>query len=246
MKRVLTLIFGLAPLSLLRKMLFKALGHKISYSSYIGFNIWYTKSIELNSGCRIGSFNLIASDSLHMKPKSFIKRFNYIKGPLAIILNNSSGISNQNKIRRSQAPVTYGSSTLKLGSNSFIVSNHFLDLTKSITIGDNSILAGIGTQLWTHGYYHASIGQNRIRIDGEINIGNNVYVGSSCIFNPGVTVEKSINIGSGSVISKNLTESGMYVNEKLRHLEKNMDSIKNKLVKVENNKSCEQVYLKNE
>ncbi|UPS92550.1 hypothetical protein [Bizionia sp. M204] len=162
-----------------------------------------------------------------------------------LFYKKKAGISKQNKIRRANAPISYGNAILSLGENSIIVSNHFLDLTKSISIGQHSILAGIGSQLWTHGYYHDDTGPARIRIDGEIKIQNNVYVGSRCIFNPGVVVNNAINIGAGSIISKNLMEKGMYVSQKMRHVDNNIITIRSKLKKVKGHNLIEEVYSKN-
>ena len=173
-----------------------------------------------------------------------IGNFNIFKGPICVSLLEKSGVSKNNKFRRANSPISYGKSRLELGENSFIVSNHFLDLTRTITIGDNSILAGIRSQLWTHGYYHADTGSDRIRIDGEIHIGDNVYIGSSCIFNPGVKVSNAIHIGAGSTISKNLEKQGMYVGQGLRYIENDLERIKNKLQKVDVKNLVEPVYEK--
>jgi acetyltransferase-like isoleucine patch superfamily enzyme len=98
--------------------------------------------------------------------------------------------------------------------------------------------------MWTHGYYHADKGPERIRIDGEIKIGDNVYIGSSCIFNPGVVVSNSIHLGGGSVISKSLVKPGMYVTQGLRFIDNNIESIKNKLESVKEDNLMDNVYLK--
>ncbi|WP_417200980.1 acyltransferase [Bizionia sp.] len=244
MKKLLTLLFGLIPINIIKIFLLRTLGHAISYNSYIGFGILATKNIELKKHSKIKHFNFIKVESLILEESGFIGSFNILNGPLTIFLEKHAGISKQNKIRRSKAPISYGKAELHLGENAIIVSNHFLDLTKSVSLGNNSILAGIGSQLWTHGYYHADFGKERIRIDGEIHIGNNVYIGSGCIFNPGVNVANAIHIGAGSVISKNLELSGMYVGQGLRYIENDLGIIQSKLKKVEGFNLVEQVYTK--
>ena len=245
MKKIITLFVGLIPIGIIRKLFLNLIGHKISYKSKLGVNILYISYIKLEEGTSVGSFNIIASKSLCLEKQSFIKRLNYIKGPFKVHLSYKSGISNNNKFRRANYPISVGDASLYLGKNSFIVSNHFIYLTKSVSFGDNSILAGIDTQLWTHGYYHANKGSDRIRIDGEIKIGNNVYVGSRCIFNPGIKVNDAIHIGAGSVISKHLEQPGMYVSQRLRFIENDIDTIKEKLHKVGDCNLIEKVYTKN-
>lgn len=244
MKKIITLFIGLIPIGIIRKLFLNLIGHKVSYKSKLGLNILYINYIKLEEGSRVGNFNLIASKSLHLETDSFIKRLNYFKGPFKVYLSHKSGISNSNKFRRANYPISAGEASLYLGKNSFIVSNHFIDLTRSVSFGDNSILAGINTQLWTHGYYHANEGPDRIRIDGDIEIGNNVYVGSRCLFNPGVKVRDAIHIGAGSVISKNLEQSGMYVSQELRYLKNDINTIKEKLHRVQDNGLVEHVYSK--
>lgn len=240
----LTLLFAFIPVNFIKIFLLKMLGHKLSYKSFIGVSFLYVNSLTLEEGAKIKSFNFIKVDKLNLKEGSFIGRFNYLKGPFDVILGVSSGMSKQNKIRRSSYPIVYCKAELHLGKNSFIVSNHFLDLTESIKIGENSILAGVKSQLWTHGYYHADTGKDRIRIDGEINIGNNVYIGSGCIFNPGVKISSAIHIGAGSVISKNLEKPGMYVNQGLRFIENDLEKVKIKLKEVKGVELVEPVYTK--
>ncbi|MEJ1221499.1 acyltransferase [Sediminicola sp. 1XM1-17] len=242
---LLTLLFGFIPINIIKIFLLNSLGHKISYKSKIGISVLLIKRIELNNNAKINNFNFIKIKKLVLKDGSFIGRFNIINGPFEMSLDSKAGISKQNKIRRSNPPISYGNAVLSLGYNSFIVSNHFLDLTRSIEIGENSIIAGIGTQLWTHGYYHSDKGSQRIRIDGEIIIKNNVYVGSSCIFNPGVVVNEAIHIGAGSTVSKNLVESGMYVSQSLRYIDNDMEKVKSKLDRMDDFQSVEEVYIKN-
>lgn len=245
MKKFLTAIITLIPLNSTKIFLLNILGHKVSYKSKIGINLFFIDKFSLDSEASIGHFNYIKITELHLEEKAFIKNLNYFKGPFTISLHHSSGISNKNKIRRAYKPITYGKASLIINENSYIVSNHFIDLTCSISIGKNSIIAGIGSQMWTHGYYHTNIGKDRVRIDGQIHIGDNVYVGSSCIFNPGVKVANAIHIGGGSVISKNLDKSGMYVRQPLRHINNDIDNVKSRLKKLNPSIECvDVVYTK--
>lgn len=244
MKSFLTATICLIPINAVKGPLLKLMGHKISMSAKIGMSLVYSPKLNLGKGAKIGHFNFLKVNQVKLGEKSYIKHFNYLKGPFSLILEDTSGITYQNRIRRSYAPISYGEATLYLGKNSIIVSNHILDITRSIIIGDNSILAGLGTQIWTHGYYHADEGPDRVRIDGEVHIGNNVYVGSRCVFNPGVKIGNAIHIGAGSVVSKDLEKPGMYVGQALRYLDNNINSIKNRLTKLNSKEPVETIYIK--
>lgn len=85
----------------------------------------------------IGHFNLIIVDSLVMKKESRIGHLNFIKGGFDVLMDEKSSIHNLNKI--SSIAVLYESVCLHLRRNARIGVSHLLDLTSSITIGENSI-----------------------------------------------------------------------------------------------------------
>lgn len=244
MKRYITgVLCFLLPSFFLRHVL-RLLGHRVGRKAKIGFSFLLVTKIEIHDSVRIGHFNLILNEKLVLYDKSIIGYLNILKGPFTLVLYTKAALGNKNYITRAPNGITYGESYLTLGELTKVTTGHHLDLTRSVTFGDFSILAGIRSQIWTHGYYHAAHGKDRIRIDGEIRIGNNVYIGSGCILNPGVKVADSVHIGSGSVISKNLLKQGMYVSQGLRHIENNLDKIKSKLKRVNNNDLLEEVYTK--
>lgn len=243
MKKILTALACLLPFKL-SNLFLKILGHKITWSAKIGFSLILSNKISLEENTCIGHLNFIKNEELNFKKGAYIGHLNRINGPFKIFLKEKGAIGNKNSVVRAPLGVTYEISNLTLGKLSKLTSNHYIDLTRSIYFGDYSTLAGIKSQLWTHGYYHANTGKDRIRIDGQITIGDNVYIGSGCIFNPGVTVANAIHIGGGSVISKNLSQSGMYVGQALRYIENDIDSLKNKLIKVEGVNLIEKVYSK--
>ena len=230
--------------SFLLKYILRLFGFKIGINVRIGFTFIASNTLIIGDNVRIGHLNLILNDCVQLKNNCKVGYFNILKGPFHLLLENKASLGNKNYITRAKNGISYGKSMLHLGELTKITVGHHIDLTKSIIFGDFSILAGIRSQLWTHGYYHADTGKDRIRIDGEIHIGDNVYIGSSCIFNPGVKVANAIHIGGGSVISKNLDESGMYVGQGLRFIENDIDSIKNKLTKVADKNLIEEIYKK--
>ncbi len=244
MKKKLTTLITLFLPSVLAIPFLRVLGHKIGSNVKIGFSVLYLDYLEIDNDVSIGHFNIILNQKMYLKSKSVIGYLNILKGPFSLILKEKSAIGNKNYITRGAKGITYGNSFLELGLLTKITTGHHLDLTQSIKFGDFSILAGVRSQMWTHGYYHANTGADRIRIDGKIHIGNNVYIGTNCIFNPGIKVSNAIHIGGGTVISKDLKLSGMYVGQGLRFIENDLNTIKNKLQKVEGFELVEQVYIK--
>ncbi len=77
-----------------------------------------------------------------------------------------------------------------------------MDLWNDISLGNNTWIAGRGSQFWTHGSIHTKLGNKYL----SIILKDNIYVGSSCCFAPGVIIENANLIGLGSVITKSFLE----------------------------------------
>ena len=193
------------------------LGVKINGKGKIGFSIIMADEISMDHGAKIGSFNIIDVKKLKMGKYSTIRNRNKIRGNLNVELAEKAVVSRKNTIGNEKK--AYRNTTFYLGYNSVVGSAHHLDLTQNVKIGDNSILAGVGTQVWTHGFYHSKVGEVRWRIDHSVSIGNNVYVGSRCILCQGVNIGNSISIGAGAVVSKDLNQQGLYVSQALRFVQ---------------------------
>lgn len=193
-------------------------GKKFTYgkNSKIGFSVILCAEIHIDNNSSIGSLNFIKVNSISLSTNAKIKYFNYIKGRFDVMLGKDSCINQLCKI--SSRINNIRKSRLYVGDNSIIGVGHTIDLTHNVIIGYNSILAGRGSQIWTHGFYHPKTTPVHWRIDREVNIGSNVYVGSACIICAGVKILDDITIGAGCTISKNLSKNGLYVNQALRYI----------------------------
>lgn len=196
----------------------------------IGFSLIIADSIELEKGASIGHFNIIRVKKLHLGKGACIGHLNFIKGFFDLIMENKSEINLQNKITRILSPKgNYCKTELRLKYHAKIGVKHLLDMTGNVTIGDNSMLAGADSQLWTHGFYFSKEGEEAVRIDGDIEIGHNCYIGSRCIILAGVHIGDSITIGANSCISKTITEQGCYVGQPIRFIPFDPDEVMNRL-----------------
>ena len=92
-------------------------------------------------------------------------------------------------------------------------------MTRGIQIGENSILAGRTSQLWTHSFYHQETGPGRYMIGAPIEIGDNCYIGSAVIICPGVSIVNGVTVGAGAVIGKSIERAGCYVGQPNRFFE---------------------------
>ena len=245
LKKYLTMISVILFPNKITVFFLNILGHKISFKAYVGFSLIFTEKIYMAPNSKINHFNIINIDKILLKEKAKINSYNRIKGPMYLLLGKSASITNKNIIHRAISPISYGISIFKLGDFSNIVSGNLIDCTRSVILGSNTTIAGIGSQLWTHGYVHSKRGMERIRIDGEINIGNNVYIGSRSIINSGVKVNNSITVGSNSNVSKSLINEGLYVSQPLRYIEAyDVNIVKLKYKKITYLNQIEDVYEK--
>ncbi|WP_373032501.1 hypothetical protein [Sulfurovum sp.] len=209
----------LFPPCKIKNMLLSLVGWKIAPHVKIGFSYICVKHVSLGEKSSVGHGNYIKVDCLYLEESAYIQKFNQIYGPLIVVLKKQAAIGNLNKIVRAKHPVSWGHSMLKLGELSKVTSKHTIDCMRPVVFGDFSTLAGYNSQIWSHGFMHALTGPGRYRVDGSISIGDNVYIGSGSILNPGIKIVNGVIIGSNSSISKSLLKSGLYVNQSLRFVE---------------------------
>jgi acetyltransferase-like isoleucine patch superfamily enzyme len=147
-----------------------------------------------------------------MESNSCIKHRNTIISINNFILKEDSGIGSFNKFIGSYKDIFPYKEfcNLTLGKKSLITYYHYFNVTDSITVGENVVFGGIHTQVWTHGF-----DVHRVMIQSPINIGNDIYIGSGVIICQGVSIADNSIIGTGTVVSKSINESGFYVSNQL-------------------------------
>lgn len=234
----------LFPPCKIKNFLLSSLGWEIASGVKIGFSYIYSKKIILDNNSSIGHGNFIKLDCLSLGESAYIQKFNQITGPLIVVLKKQAAIGYLNKIIRAKHPVSWGHSILKLGKLSKITSKHSIDCMRPVIFGDFSTLAGYNSQIWAHVFVHAQKGADRYRVDGSIKIGDNVYIGSSSILNPGIKIANGVTIGSNSSVSKSLLKSGLYVNQPLRFIVFDYEQGLEKYPKIKMPKSNDKVIHK--
>jgi acetyltransferase-like isoleucine patch superfamily enzyme len=208
----------LLPSPLLRIVL-RVLGHRIGPGARIGFSLLWCHCLCLDAHTRIGHLNLVRAHRVFLRRGAYVGRMNVLHGPFSILLRQDASIGNSNKVLRApMGSVTVGPSMLRLGRLSKITAEHRVDVTSTVWMGDYSVLAGSGSQVWSHGYMHDHQGPGRYRIDGAVRIGNNVYIGARCLLSMGVRISDGAIVGAGTTVARNLTEPGLYVSATMRQL----------------------------
>lgn len=179
-KLLLPLLVSLMPLNVLRVLLYRLIfGYRIGKNVRIGFGtIISVASLKIGSGTVIGPFNVF-------------------KGPITVRIGEQAKIGRLNQFfcswhivadkfaARNYTPV------LELGDRSLVLNSHFFDIYGRVEIGNDSWIAGNGSQFWTHGL---SV------MDRDIIIGEKNYIGSGVRFAPGTAIAHRNIIALGSVI----------------------------------------------
>lgn len=207
---------------------------------YVGNRMGY----RIAPTARIG-LSWIDVDALEMADGAIIGHGNQIRGPFSIMMDSNAKLGHFNTVSRARLGISVGAATLTMGIWSAVTARHRLDLCQSIHIGHYSTVAGTGSQLWTHGYVHEREGLGRYRIDGAIEIGDNVYVGTMCFISMGVRIASGAIIGGGSAIAKDIAEPGLYVSSPLRMLPRPAEpDTRDDLEPLDKALSCDRVYRK--
>jgi len=174
---------------------------------------------DIHKTCKIG-LSYIGVSFLRMEQYSSIGNFNILKGKCYIEMSRNSRISKLNKINSTNMKIGHATvicnkniffhdvnlaadieAIFQIGANSVITNNHYFDVCDSITIGNSCTIAGMNSEFWTH-----SFNLSKDRIQGEIQIGDSVYIGSSIKMSYGVRVANNTIIGMGSIITSSLLE----------------------------------------
>ncbi|TBR37480.1 hypothetical protein CBF23_014585 [Marinomonas agarivorans] len=203
----------------LRNGLLNLLGFDLSRQAKVGLSVFFCSKVVLAAGAQIGAFNLVKCSSVTLGEDCRIGHMNIFKGLFHIRLQHNSHIGNFNLFKNNGLKTIPAVSTFFVGKDANITSSHYVDLSCNVTLGENSVIGGRSSTLWTHGFVHFNKGADRPIKLADILIKEGVYIGSNCVLNPGVIIESDINIGAGSSVAGHLTKPGLYVNTALRHIE---------------------------
>ena len=166
----------------------RLLGHHVSRRCHIGMSWLNVDHISMSDGARIGLLNFFKGlRSLEMGPEAEIVRFNIFTayGPFADIGGSQYG-------------------RVVLERRAAVTMRHYFDCQSSVTIGEDSVIGGIGTVFFTH--------QKGVGVLNEakpIRIGPRVYLGAACVVLPGTMVRGRAYVSGGSIVSGVLNEENV-------------------------------------
>ncbi|MED3989018.1 acyltransferase [Priestia aryabhattai] len=167
--------------------------------------------------------------------KSIIYKIIYIKsikGPMfsigksgeILIIGSSSVLKfGKDNVIRNNVSLRLTGGKLILGDNVFINDNCCLVSRKRITIGNNCL---IGQNVCIYDNNHNFKGDLPISAQGfsvsQVDIGDNVWVGSNVVILPGVRIGHNVVIGAGAIVKKDIPDNSVFYN-KVDGVIKNME-----------------------
>ena len=166
----------------------KRILNRILWLSPSRFKIWYYRAVKgytIGNNCKIGRSS-INCNSVILGDQVTIYSGNVLEVQ-ELRLGDNSSILSGNRI--------VGQGNFTMGAHSRIIYDHYIDVWSNVSLGDNTWLAGKGSQIWTHGSIHTKSGKVL-----DVHIRDNVYLGSSVKIAPGVTIASNNLVGLGSVV----------------------------------------------
>jgi acetyltransferase-like isoleucine patch superfamily enzyme len=215
MFRKIGLIIGaFIPTYTLRHLYYKLFfGYRINGSSRIGMLNFINCNELILTDARIGFLNFVTVKTLELSPEAYINNRNRIKHLNHIIIKEN-GLINKGNFIGAQAEDTDGFDfnlqNLYVGRSSEIQRHNYFDVVRPIEIGNNVVFGGEGSEIWTHGFE-----TNRTLLTGGVTFGNDIFIGSKCIFTKSIRVTDNVTIAPGSVVYKSITEPGIYSTHQL-------------------------------
>jgi sugar O-acyltransferase (sialic acid O-acetyltransferase NeuD family) len=107
---------------------------------------------------------------------------------------------------------------VKIGTGSIILAGSII--TCNIAIGNHThinLLTTIGHDCEIKDYFTSSPG---VKVGGNCIIGECVFIGSNACIREKLSITSDVTIGMGAVVVKNITESGVYIGNPLKKLNK--------------------------
>jgi UDP-3-O-[3-hydroxymyristoyl] glucosamine N-acyltransferase len=178
--------------------------YRIGRGVRIGLVILDAGTVELGDGTEIGHLNLITRVGSFITGRSVrIGSLNIIRGGERVRLGDYAEVMRLNVLNAipDHDCTTSPASRLEIGRGAVVVSGHRIDFTDEVTIGQNVIIGGRNSSLWTH---------NR-QSTAPIAIGDFCYLGSEVRLAPGARLAERSILGLGSVLAGAIDTPGSLV-----------------------------------
>lgn len=168
--------------------------------SFMRIRMLRWRGAEIGEGCVIKPFTVLDARQLVLGNYVYIGGFNLIHRLKVLEMGSGARLSGFNWLTGA------GVGSITFGKNAAATRLHFFEASGDINVGENTIIAGRGTHLFTHGISSTNLDDVR-----AINIGPWSYIGSASRFVPGSGVSKASFVGMASVVTKHISDEYVLV-----------------------------------
>jgi acetyltransferase-like isoleucine patch superfamily enzyme len=180
-RQALTTLVFLLPPSRIKNQLLRRLGHDVPDTAVVGIClVRRVDRFELGEGTLIHHFNLFRD----------LRLVKTGAGCRIMLFNQVVGDSGYEP----GAVQTENLRTLRMGDDSHIISQHYLDCGGGVLLGDQSWVTGIRSTLLSHAFDPTNGG---VILD-PVTIGDRAVIATSCTMLPGTTVGEGALLAAGS------------------------------------------------
>jgi acetyltransferase-like isoleucine patch superfamily enzyme len=191
LRAVVQFILLLMPWSLRRNLLNTILGFNIHPTARIGLSVILADQVEIGGNASIGHFTYLGKlDRLLVEEHSIVGNFNWVPG-----------LSRKLKSPAYSDAVNRRSDFI-MRAHSALTNRHVVDCTDAVEIGAFVTVAGLASQIITHGI---DIETNR-QTCAPISIGKYSLIGSRVVILKGVKIPPYSIVGAGSIVPKGWEE----------------------------------------
>lgn len=159
-------------------------------------------------GARIGMYSVIDAKKLMMAEGAKIRgagnvMLNLHELDMGAYATMGGPRLGGNRVRGTANKPTYPHAALRIGPCAIVELEHYFDVCADIELGANVVVGGLGSVFFTHTFHRAEF--------EPIRIGRDVYIGSNCRFQMGVSVADGCIVGMGAVVVKSIEAHGALV-----------------------------------
>ena len=188
---------GLLP-SVLKVLLYRLRGGRIGSGVKIGFfSVVSAEEISIGDNAKIGFATVLISRTIQLGKRVKIGAMSMMDVE-KLIIGDDTRFNEQVYV----AGPTLPESRLEVGCRSLIQQHVFINPTKPVTIGNDTVI-GLKSSIATHATWPNILEGASCKFEG-VQIGNNVYITWQVMILPGVTIEDGATIGTGSIVTKTI------------------------------------------
>lgn len=178
------------PWAMRRWLLNTVCRYSIARDARIGYSLIGCPFLRMGSSARIGHFNVIKGVEVEMGDCASIGDFNWISGlPL--------------QSRRHFLTEADRRPVLKMDEHAALTSRHFVDCSNLVHIGEFSIVAGVRSQILTHGVDL----KNNKQASASVRMGRFCFIGTGCVLLKGSRLPDYSVLAAHSSLVRDFDES---------------------------------------